>query len=100
MILDNTYCKGSWVDQPTITYETNKADKTVIKMDPQIPSTVVTYKDCSITDRKNWTCIITETEQVITISDGMINFENLGLNDARQISRLEFLQDKFLKYFN
>jgi len=57
------------------------------------------YEGCSITDRKNWTCPSTDYEgSAIDVVDGLIQFEEKS--NIRQITRLNWLQNKFLASLN
>ena len=93
MILDNTYCKGDWVDDPVITYAIDKDNNQVVQTtDGQIDT--IQLSDCSITNRKNWKCTFEATVEEIQAVDGKIISENKG--NKRQITRLEWLQNKIL----
>ena len=97
MILDNTYCKGDWVDDPTSIYTINNEDNSITRSFKQQSDTHI-YSDCAITDRKNWMCIDDVSKTDITVKEGKIEFiEN---SDIRQISRLEWLQNKLLERVN
>ncbi|QMU60860.1 MAG: hypothetical protein GKR92_03785 [Gammaproteobacteria bacterium] len=94
MILENTYCKGNWQDNPIEIFVINQDTKQIIsKLENQHDSSI--YESCTIRDRKNWLCSVGLTQQNITVKDGQITYsEN---SDTRQITRLEWLQNKFLK---
>ena len=94
MILDNTYCKGNWVDNPATVFLINQDTKTVTRTDKDNVDTV-TYSDCMIQDRKNWTCKDKTTHNDIVIKEGMIM--SIIETDVRQISRLEWIQNLLLK---
>jgi hypothetical protein len=94
MILENTYCKGDWQDNPVETFTVNKsADQIIYEFEHQPGSSV--YEGCTIQDRKNWVCTDESTNQYIMAKDGMLIYDDNS--DTRQISRLEWLQNKFLK---
>jgi len=97
MILENTYCKGNWQDNPIETFTVNQeAAKIISKLENQIDTHI--YEECAIQDRKNWVCTDELTQQNISIKDGLIIYtEN---NDRRQITRLEWLQNKVLEFAN
>lgn len=94
MILENTFCKGVWSDSPTITFTVSEySDQVISKIENQPES--VTYDQCIIQDRKNWTCTEQATQLEIKVEDGIVSYsEN---NNVRQITRLQWLQNKFLK---
>lgn len=98
MILDNSYCNSKWVDDPVITYLINSDQSTVTKTNkPPIDNTI--YNNCSINDRKNWSCVISEINESIFSVDGIITDEsedtlNIG---KRHITRLQWLQHRFLE---
>ncbi len=94
MILDNTYCKGNWIDDPTSIFLVNKENNTVTHTYKN-QSNIKMYSDCSITDRKNWVCTDDVTESEITVKDGELIFDEAG--DLRQITRFEWLQNKILE---
>ena len=97
MILDNTYCKGEWVDDPTSIYTINNEDNSITRSFKQQSDTLL-YSDCAITNRKNWMCINDASETDITVRDGkLVLVEN---SDIRQITRLEWLQNKLLETVN
>lgn len=97
MILDNSYCKGKWQDLPITQYTVNELAQQVIYQQSNDTS-LKSYEGCSIVDRKNWTCPIDRENSSIAVSDGMIQFgEN---SSVRQITRLEWLQNRFLEYIN
>ena len=94
MILDNTYCKGNWSDNPVQTYEIYlQENKIALKSDGQSESVV--YENCSIEDSKNWACPDELNEQAITVKDGVIIQEETSA--IQQITRLKWLQNKFLE---
>lgn len=93
MILENTYCKGVWQDSPTRTFVVSEFSDQVVSTIENINESII-YSDCTIQDRKNWSCIDPSTQQEIIVQDSMIiNSEN---NNIRQITRLQWLQNKFL----
>ena len=96
MILDNTYCKGQWLDQPTITFTVDKIGNT-IKKNSQNLSEPIIYNNCSVIDRKNWSCMATETNEEIFLKDGKLNYGSSVHKDTRQISRLKWVQNRLLK---
>ena len=51
MILDNTYCKGNWENNPTSIFFTNKENNTVTHSNKN-QSNAKVYSACSIKDRK------------------------------------------------
>lgn len=95
MILENTYCKGDWQDNPIETFIVNQDTTQIIfKLENQADSIV--YEGCAIQDRKNWLCTDELTQQNITVKDGLIIFtEN---SDRRQITRLQWLQNKVQEF--
>lgn len=94
MILENTFCKGVWSDSPTMTFTVSEySDQVIAHTENQTDS--VTYDQCMIQDRKNWSCIDQTTQQEIKIKDGIMIYNEK--NNIRQITRLEWLQNKFLK---
>ena len=97
MILENTYCKGNWQDNPIETFiVTHDAAQVSFNLENQSDSVV--YEDCEIQDRKNWACTDELTQQNITVKDGLVIYaEN---NDRRQITRLQWLQNKALEFVN
>jgi len=95
MILDNTYCKGNWEDNPVQTFKINLQDSQIIHI-PDNQSDSITYNDCSIQDSKNWTCVDELNEQTITVKDGMLAKEEKS--DVQQITRLKWLQNKLLEF--
>ena len=97
MILDNTYCKGDWVDDPTSIYTINNEENSVTRSFKQQSDTHV-FSDCAITDRKNWMCIDDASETDITVKDGKLAL--IKNSDIRQISRLEWFQKKLLEKVN
>jgi len=95
MILDNTYCKGNWEDNPVQTFKINLQDSQIIHI-PDNQSDSIIYNDCSIQDSKNWTCVDELNEQTITVKDGMLAKEEKS--DVQQITRLKWLQNKLLEF--
>lgn len=94
MILENTFCKGVWSDSPTMTFTVSEySDQVITHTENQTDP--VTYDQCMIQDRKNWSCIDQTTQQEIKIKDGIMIYNEK--NNIRQITRLEWLQNKFLK---
>jgi len=97
MILENTFCKGNWHDNPINTFTVSQySDQVISKLENQPESFI--YKDCTIQDRKNWTCSDESTQLEINVEDGLIVYNEA--NNIRQISRIEWLQNKFLKVIN
>ncbi len=90
MILDNTYCKGEWVDNPVATYNVDKASNQVTT------SNGAQFSNCTVIDRKNWECLVTDTSEIIQAKNGKVILENKDQNSKRQITRLEWLQNKLL----
>ena len=97
MILDNTYCKGNWVDNPTSIFYIDKKNNTVTHTDAN-HSVNKTYANCLVADRKNWSCNDDITENIIAIEDGKLKFNETS--DLRQITRFEWLQNKILDKLN
>lgn len=94
MILDKTYCKGDWLDNPVETFVVNQdsgqiISKLVNQSEPDI------YQNCTIKDRKNWVCMDESTQQNITVKDGLIIYSDNS--NTRQITRLQWLQNIILK---
>ena len=97
MILDNTYCKGSWLDKPVETYRIDKDTQQIIHtIENQLEAQILS--NCNIQDRKNWTCVDNQLEIDLTSIEGMLQIGNK--NDIRQITRIEWLQNKFLNIIN
>ncbi|MFK7816886.1 MAG: hypothetical protein AB8B92_11185 [Gammaproteobacteria bacterium] len=93
MILEDTFCKGVWQDNPTRTFVVSEFSDQVVSSIENVNEPVI-YNDCTTQDRKNWSCIDASTQEEINVKDGMIIYsEN---NNIRQITRLEWLQNKFL----
>ena len=94
MILDNTYCKGKWTDNPIQTYTVNLQENKIIhKSENQSESTL--YETCSIQDSKNFICTNEADEAIITVKNGIFIYEEKSA--VQQISRLQWLQNKFLE---
>jgi len=99
MILENTYCKGDWHDNPIETFLVNKeATQIISKLKNQADSDSGIYEGCAIDDRKNWMCTDELTQQNITVKDGFVIYDEN--NDRRQITRLQWLQNKVLEFIN
>ena len=94
MILDNTYCKGNWVDDPTSIFLIDQESSTVTHS-YRLQSNQKVYSKCSIVDRKNWVCTDDASENNIEVKGGKLIFNNKS--DIRQITRLEWLQNKLLE---
>ncbi len=92
MILDNTYCKGEWINNPTSVYVINKENNTVTYNDKDQSNT---FSNCSIIDRKNWTCIDDTSNNEVIVKDGILVLAKNS--DLKQISRLEWIQNKLLE---
>jgi len=94
MILENTYCKGNWQDNPVQTFIVDgNSNKITSTLENQTNSNI--YQDCAIQDRKNWVCVDQITQEKITAKDGiLIQTES---SDVQQITRLQWLQNKFLE---
>ena len=95
MILDNTYCKGEWVDKPVITYFVDKDHSSVTvktKDEPQITQ----FNNCTVIDRKNWTCSMEDTAMTIQAINGKLTHTYKDQDITRQITRLQWLQNKLL----
>jgi hypothetical protein len=97
MILDNTYCKGKWIDNPIQTYAINLLENQIIHKSENQPESIV-YETCSIQDSKSWTCTDKLNNPVITVKDGMFIFDETSA--VQQITRLEWLQYKLLEIIN
>jgi len=97
MILDNTHCKGEWHDNAVQNYSINQSiNQIVLKTNDQGENTV--FDNCEISDSKNWSCINSSTQEKLSVKDGLIvQSEN---TETRQISRLEWAQNKILEKFN
>lgn len=97
MILENTYCKGDWQENPIETFTVNQdAAEIASKLENQLDTKI--YEGCTIQDRKNWVCTDKLTKQNILVKDGLVIYaEN---NDRRQITRLQWLQNKVLEFVN
>ena len=94
MILDNTYCKGDWVNNPATIFLLDDDAKTVARSDNNNTEAIL-YSDCTIQDRKNWDCQDEVLQKGITIKDGIITSKKDV--DVRQISRLEWIQNLLLE---
>ncbi len=94
MILDNTYCKGNWIDNPTSVFTIDKENNAVTYSDKDLAS-LSTYSNCSIIDRKNWTCIDDTSNNEVIVKDGILAIDKNS--DLKQITRLEWLQNKLLE---
>lgn len=95
MILNNTYCKGKWVDDPVMTYVVDK-DNNLVTGTTNQQSDIIQYNNCSVLDRKNWSCTNEQTNEKIHAEDGRLSYENIDISEKRQITRLEWLQDRLL----
>jgi len=94
MILDKTYCKGDWLDNPVETFLVNQDTGQIISKSENHSDSNI-YQSCAIKDRKNWVCANEITQQNMTVKDGLIIYSNN--NDSRQITRLQWLQGIILK---
>lgn len=94
MILDNTHCKGDWLDNPVQTYTINQSANQIISNLENNPDRTI-FENCQIQDSKNWTCPNDITQQTIIFKDGFIVYKENS--DTRQITRLKWLQNKFLE---
>ncbi len=97
MILDNTYCKGTWQDKPVEAYIINHETQQIVHIRANQPD-LHTFEDCKIKDRKNWTCTDTRSNQELAVKDGKLLFDKKS--DIQQITRLQWLQNKVLKSIN
>ncbi len=97
MILDNTFCKGEWVDEPITAYLVDKENNSVISKTKDQDG-IIQFKDCSIVDRKNWSCTMPESNVQISALDGIVTANSDTASDRRQITRLQWLQNKFLDF--
>ena len=97
MILENTYCKGTWQNRSTETYTINQQALQVTH-NTEGQTNLRTYEDCAIQDRKNWTCTDTLSNKNMTVKDGKLLFDEKS--DIRQITRLQWLQNKVLSFIN
>lgn len=99
MILDNSYCNGKWVDDPVISYLIDSEQSTVIKSEAG-QSNTSTYNNCSISDRKNWSCINNETNEGVFSVNGEVKYneetETPKKIGKRTITRLKWIQNRFL----
>ena len=93
MILNNTYCKGNWQDSPVQTFTVNESSNQITSTS-EIQTISNIYQDCAIQDHKNWTCMDPVTQEKITAKEGIL-IEN-ETSHVRQITRLQWLQNKFL----
>lgn len=94
MILDNTHCKGKWHDNPIQTFTINQRANQILWNKQNQPDTVI-YDTCTIQDSKNWACTDESTQQDLAVKDGLIIYAEKS--DTRQITRLQWLQNKFLE---
>lgn len=97
MILDNSYCKGSWQDNPVETFHINPQTNQITHK-PREQIDIVVYKNCTIENSKNWQCANEVAQSNIVVKDGLLIYTEK--NNIRQISRLEWLQNKFLEWLN
>ena len=94
MILDNSYCKGKWSDNPIQKYEINLQDNQITyTSENQLEPTV--YEVCTIQDSKNWSCTDESDNPIVTIKDGKLMHEEHS--PVQQITRLQWLQNRFLE---
>lgn len=94
MILDNSHCKGKWLDNPIQAYTINQSANQIISNIENRPDPIV-FENCQIQDSKNWICPSEVSQENLVFKDGFIVYsEN---SDTRQITRLEWLQNKFLE---
>ena len=97
MILENTYCKGTWQDNPISIYNIDEENKMVTQTF-RYQSNEKLYMNCTLVDRKNWSCLDETTNSEITVENGKIIYKTNS--DIRQITRLEWLQNKVLEFVN
>ena len=94
MILENTYCKGNWQDNPVQIFTLDKSSNQITStLENQTNSNI--YQDCAIQDHKNWVCIDPKTQEKIIAKDGILIESEAS--DVRQITRLQSLQNKILE---
>ena len=97
MILNNTYCKGTWQDKPVETYIVDQQAQQ-ISLITENQTDMHTFENCSIEDRKNWSCDDTRSNKVLSAREGELMF---GVkSDIQQITRLQWLQNKVLGLIN
>jgi len=94
MILDNSYCKGSWQDNPIETFLINQKSNQITHTVNKLTDHIV-YDDCIIENSQNWQCVNQTTQTNIAVKDGQFIYAEKS--HVQQISRLEWLQNKFLK---
>lgn len=97
MILNNTYCKGTWHDKPIETFIVDQQTQNISLFIENQPNTL-TLENCSIQDRKNWSCDDTLSNKVLSIVDGKLQFD--VESNIQQITRLQWLQNKILNLIN
>ena len=97
MILENTYCKGKWTDNPIQTYLINLQENQIIQKSEN-QSELVIYENCSIQDSKNWACTNELNNSVVSVKNGIFQFEKN--NPIQQITRLKWLQNKFIEFIS
>lgn len=94
MILENTYCKGIWQDNPVQIFTVDGSTNQITSaLENQTNSNI--YQDCAIQDRKNWACTDPLTQEKITAKDGILI--QTETSNVQQITRLQWLQNKFLE---
>lgn len=95
MILENTYCKGNWQNNSVQTFTLDESSNQITTVLENLTNSNI-YQDCAIQDRKNWVCIEPTTQESVTAKDGIL-IESEASN-VRQITRLQWLQNKFLEF--
>jgi hypothetical protein len=94
MILEDTFCKGAWQDNPVKTFVVSEYSKQVIT-NSEDHGELITYDNCNVQDRKNWVCSEQTNQPELIVADGKII--NAKDKNIQQITRLEWLQNKFLE---
>lgn len=93
MILENTYCKGKWSDNPVQTYQIDLQSQKILHRSESTVESII-YETCTIQDSKNWECIDASNDPVLSVKDGIFMFDEN--ESVQQITRLKWLQNKFL----
>lgn len=93
MILDNSYCKGKWSDNPVQTYQVDLQAQQIQHRSQNSAESII-YETCSIQDSKNWTCTDDLSTPILSVKDGVFELEEGS--PVQQITRLKWLQNKFL----
>ena len=94
MILENTYSKGKWINDPVVTYNIDKETNTV---ELSSVKTNEIFESCKISNRKNWSCPLELDNNHIEANNGVIIRSDIDKRNKQQISRFKLLQIKLLE---